>query len=324
MRLKVLPIYILIIFIFSCQKKQEFHKAKIHLSELDKLNSKKDIEAYIRKKDTLLKNFELKKIQEFNRDTKDSLVKLIAKRLKLESSYTKVDIDNNGFTDLLVIGKIDREKYDFSTLFFMNFKDGTKIIDLNKNQYYSIAPLIEYESTEPFLIIYQTIAFRPLYKQKNIQKRIKLKYLFDDFIEFNSNPKKYTIEKIEYSISGCFGTCPEFNLTINKDTSATFKAIRFNFSDEVKGDWTKEEGNFKGKINPKEYNKIVDLLNYINFPTLKDFYFIARSDQQRTSLKITFDSGKIKMISDYGLEGTYGLKRLYELISDLRKNQTWK
>ena len=49
-----------------------------------------------------------------------------------------------------------------------------------------------------------------------------------------------------------------------------------------------------------------------------------QTDGQTCGLKITYDNGKTKIIHDYGLIGTFGLDRTYEMLFNLRKNQTWK
>ena len=48
------------------------------------------------------------------------------------------------------------------------------------------------------------------------------------------------------------------------------------------------------------------------------------TDDQTVELKIIYSSGKIKTISDYGASGSYGLKKVYKLLFDLRQNQNWK
>ena len=39
---------------------------------------------------------------------------------------------------------------------------------------------------------------------------------------------------------------------------------------------------------------------------------------------VTYDNGKVKSIRDYGLLGTYGLDRVYQLLFELRENQKWE
>ena len=82
-------------------------------------------------------------------------------------------------------------------------------------------------------------------------------------------------------------------------------------------------GNFNSKITKDKYNDIVNLLNYIDFESLKDNYSVSWTDDQTATITITYDNGKVKSISDYGLIGTFGLDRVYQLLFELRDNQKW-
>jgi hypothetical protein len=131
-------------------------------------------------------------------------------------------------------------------------------------------------------------------------------------------PAKHKIEKIEYSTSGCYGTCPIFKLTINSDKTAKWHAKMYN-----KINNKEVSGNFNTRVTEDKYNDIVNLLNYIDFETLQDNFAVTWTDDQTATLKITYDNGKVKSISDYGLIGTYGLDRVYQLLYELRENQKW-
>jgi hypothetical protein len=135
-----------------------------------------------------------------------------------------------------------------------------------------------------------------------------------------THQKNHSVEKIEYQTGPCFGTCPEFKITINKDRVATYEAIRFN-KDEIN---SKNEGFFHALIDVDHYERIVSLLDYIDFEKLKDSYRVNWTDDQTCILKITYDNGKSKEIEDYGLLGSFGLSNLYKMLFDLRNNQHWE
>ena len=63
---------------------------------------------------------------------------------------------------------------------------------------------------------------------------------------------------------------------------------------------------------------------YKEFSDLKDKYEVNWSDDQTSTLIITYDGGKTKKIIDYGLVGTFGLNRIHDLIFKLRDNQDWR
>ena len=139
--------------------------------------------------------------------------------------------------------------------------------------------------------------------------------------DLNSN-LKYDIERIEYFTSVCFGPCPQFRIEIGKNRDAVYEAIRFNFTKEFNS--PSPEGSFKAKINENNFQLILKKLNDMDFPTLEDRYKVQYTDAQTANLKIIYDGGKEKTITDYGMMGTPELKELYQLFLELRENQNWE
>lgn len=318
--------------IVSCQNiksEDTFSKAKLIPSKIDSLKSRFEVENLIRNCDSNYKKFELKRIEELDRDyERDSLTKLLAKKLKVNSSFFKADFDNNGLTDLLVIGDnkkcyygFENKSCDFNSLVLLNFKGGNyKISNVERTSFnYSFVPKIEYINNNVVLVIYNPKSeYRGhVYEKERIDT---LTYKFDTFIELVNNHKQSNIEKIEYSTSPCFGTCPVYTLTIDNKKNAVLLAKEYNFSDEYNDN---DEGFFNGKIEDEKYNELINILNYIDFSKLKDEYHVTATCQSGCMLKITYNNGKVKTIGDYGQVGTYGLKLLYQKISDLRFNQKW-
>jgi hypothetical protein len=151
-----------------------------------------------------------------------------------------------------------------------------------------------------------------------------LTFKFGNFIEYNENPKINKISKIEFATSGCFGTCPVYKLTLNRDSLSIFNAQYYNFNKNREVTYGKEEGVFTTTINKIEFDKLEEILNYCDFDNLYKEYSVMHTDDQTGDLKITYNNGKVKTISDYGMIGTYGLKTLYKKLAELRFNQKWR
>ncbi|PKB15264.1 hypothetical protein CLU82_0328 [Flavobacterium sp. 5] len=280
------------------------HKANY----IDSIQNTKQITDLISKIDNRYKEFKPNDSLEFA----DKKCQNLSDSLKVQP-WTKTDFDNNGLTDILVIGNwndysviciLDKDgKYEINHITRRSFQECTfPVVENNKIKYY-------FENEQE----------RGKWDEPRKLKQITLTYKFGDFIEENQTPANHKIKKIEYSTTGCYGTCPIFKLTINFDKSAKWKAEIYN---EISN---KEViGNFNSKITEDKYNEIVDLLNYIDFKKLKDNYAVDWTDDQSSTLKITYDNGKTKSIRDYGLIGTYGLDRVYHLLFELRENQKWK
>lgn len=127
---------------------------------------------------------------------------------------------------------------------------------------------------------------------------------------------KYKIERIEYFTSACFGTCPQFKIEIDKDRKAVYTAKRFNMSQDFEA--PHPEGVFEGVIDEATYNSILKKLNDMDFPNLQDRYKVDYTDAQTGNLKIIYDGGKEKVITDYGMKGTPELVEIHKVFLDLR------
>lgn len=289
-----------------------------NLSKIDSLNSKTEIEKLIHSFGKNDEVFSLKPITKFKSHYYGGaeFCKRIADSLGVTKSFYKADFDNNGFTDLLVIG----EYYGFQVFVVMNYgHDSLKLNRLTRRSFQEcVFPKIINDT-----IIRYYYTSEPNSQAKDHTKSLQfsdLVFKYGDFIEYNSQPKNYTIEKIEYQTTMCFGTCPQFFISIDKDKSSTFKAEAYNQktrkSKEIKG-------TFKTTLKDNSFEEIMGLLNYTDFPNLEGDYAVDWTDDQTCSLTVTYDNGQVKTIRDYGLIGTYGLDRLYQLLSELRFNQDW-
>lgn len=274
---------------------------------IDSVQNAQQINELISKIDTLYKDFKVNDKMMFT----DKNCQRISDSLRVQP-WSKADFDNNGLTDILIVGNwfghsviciLDKEsKYEIKRIAkgLINFCT-FPIVDNDKIKYFFESESESGNRNEPWIL-----------------KQITLVYKFGDFIEFNRKPANHKIEKIEYSTTFCYGTCPVFNITIDSNKTAMWVAEVYN-----KINNQEVTGKFKSTITEEKYNNIVDLLNYIDFENLKDNYEVNWTDDQTSTLKVTYDNGKVKTIEDYGLSGTYGLNKLYRLLFELRENQNW-
>lgn len=339
--------YLFIFYIFiNCKEKidetipfgnEDFIKTNCIISKIDSIKTNNEIEELVRSIDTTYSKFLLKDFNKFLfRSKHDSLTLSLYEKLNFNHIYLKGDLDNNGYTDLLVIGDNcncytgkDKTSCSFTPLVIMNFNGKYKIERINLTQHNKIIPTIEYYNNQAFLSIYRVAQVE--YKKFEELKQI-LTYKFGGFIEYNDNPKQNIIDKLKFKTTSCFGTCPVFELVLRKDSISTFRAIRYNFSDcgfyDIKSKEEqlseKDEGIFFQKISINKFNEINDLLNYIDFTDLKDYYNVWHTCDQTSELKIKYDKNKFKAISDYGLVGTFGLKLFYDKLFEFRFDENWK
>jgi len=136
---------------------------------------------------------------------------------------------------------------------------------------------------------------------------------YGGFIEYNSSPKQIDFNEIKIMTSPCFGTCPTFELTITKNRQAILNAKQYN----------RLTGIYKSVMDDKIFSDLVGLLSYINIDSLKNNYQIGWTDNPSIDIQILYN-GLTKKVHDYGLEGTFGLKRLYEVLYKIKATQDWE
>ncbi|KOS08388.1 hypothetical protein AM493_16470 [Flavobacterium akiainvivens] len=303
---------------------------------MDSLQTNAQIEQYIGRHDTLYHKFILKRVQDITCISCDSALKNLATRLKVNYSYIKADLDNNGYTDLVVTG-VNRTytsanthpdmlvewSRDFNAFVLMNFGAGNvKLHDLTDGLWYGLVPKVETINSQPTLVVYKPPMKKGITGPGKPETRTVLRYAFGDFVEYNSAPPVFSIEEIEYATTGCMGECPIFKLSMEQNSKATFKAEYYNYTKP----WQQGEllnGTYKTTLKEADYTQIKTLLNYLDFPHLQDNYNVSWTDDQSAVLKITYNGGKVKTITDYGVQGTYGLRYLHRILYALRLNQDW-
>jgi hypothetical protein len=149
----------------------------------------------------------------------------------------------------------------------------------------------------------------------HIRKVDTMVYKFGTFIEWNANAGHKTIDELSFQTWGCYGSCPIFEMILDKKGVAQYNAIRYNGEDH---------GLLHAVIGSNRMEEIHELLNYIDFDKSYKDYRVPWTDAAGCSLEIKFTGEPRVKISDYGMAGTYGLMRLYKLLTELRSSQDWK
>lgn len=226
--------------------------------------------------------------------------------------WSKADFDNNGKTDLLVVGSSLRPMA--FCILAMNDRYEIKLITRALFEACTI-PIIEDNKIACFKVAENN--HENNYEQPKL-KKTTLTYKYGGFIEENQKPAKHKIKRVEYSTTRCYGSCPMFSMKISSNRKAVWNAMVFNEVNDQE-----VEGEFYTTITEDKYNDPVNLLNYIDFARLQKNYTVGWMHNQSSTLVITYDNARVKIIHDYGLMGSYGLARLNELLFELRENQEW-
>ncbi len=280
-----------------------------HRNKIDDAKTDKDIRSILSKADPQW----LEVLDTDTADVRDTDRRHIADSLGVKP-LVKADFDHNGYTDMMVMG---HNSINGNRVKVVMDEGGDKfsIRELSKDFDTEIFPVFQYIDQRPCIIVYRTGSFDWFKAQtENILRADTLIYRFGDFIELNRHPAAHHIEKLEYETSPCFGTCPVFNIKINKRRMATYTPIMYDDSHH----------SSQARIDSASYTELVNLLNYIDFEKLDSDYRVQVTDQPGCTLTIRYDDGKVKRIHDYPMQGTKGLMRVYDMFFRFRKNEDWE
>ena len=286
-------------------------------SIIDSLNSTKQIEAFIQTNHD--NGFIMTTLPVYYANSSNNNhCKNLAEELEITKTHYKGDFDGNGYNDILVFS---RSKPVVNVL--MDFgSSSVKLIALE--------PLLLFGCVFPRVIKkgnmsvieynYEPFSLRRKNDAATSLERKSLIYKFGGWIEYNKLSTQYPITKLEFQGYSCFGSCPEFHLSIENNGNARYRAINNNINPINKEQML---GTYRAHINDSDISEIFNLLNYLDFPNLQiaNYYFIT--DMPGVRVKILYNSEE-KELYDYGLSSFFGLNLLYSKLSQLRFNQQWE
>lgn len=291
---------VIIVFCISflhSQNKRVFNK-------IDSLTSTKDIQEFIENEDNKINYYvNIKDKIDYN-----SYCSVIADSLSLKQNWGKSDFDNNGLTDLLVTGSTSEGP---KTIYILDKGNHFESKNLSKGKLYEEC---SFSSVKDNKIEYQSIKILNRYGYLSNLIKENLVYKNGEFIEENISPKRHHILEVKFETSGSHWNHYIFKMEIVSNRDVTWT---------TKDDGFINPGVYTSKLSEKDFKEIIDLINYIDFENLSDEYNVSYSDSDTGYLTITYDNLKIKSIRDYGLMGTRGLKRLYDILLAMKINQQW-
>ncbi|SDD92433.1 DUF6438 domain-containing protein [Niabella drilacis] len=232
----------------------------------------------------------------------DSDCQRIADSLKL-TPWSKADLDNDGRTDLLII--INQPEHTILCVLDKGGHYELKTLNRDIGSQSCSFPVIAHRGKTAY-IKYIRQPDRGTLEVITHFSPINIIFKYGDFIEENPKPAAYAIQKIEYATSGAFITVGETRLVIDARCSALLN------------------DHSSGTLRPEEFAELGSLLNYIKFEDLYEEYRAQASDQTTAIITITYDNGKTKTITDYGMTGTLGLNLLYQKLEALKRSIQWK
>ena len=230
------------------------------------------------------------------------------------NNWEKVDFNGDNKTDLIVTGFW----YDFDVFVAIDKGDNTyQLIQLPKNssQNCALGKPLKNNSEQLLLFYQQRNGYYDAVKRNFVPERTSsidtLVYKYGGFVEKQKTSASYDVSAIEYHTSGAWiHNSPVYKLRIAQYEKKPFGVVSSNSKQVIE-----VTGADKGLVT-----SIVDLIQYINIKALRSKYRVTHFDATTMYLKITFKDGTVKEIEDYGMNGTFGLNQLYQLLLLLNKS----
>ncbi|MGH1384691.1 DUF6438 domain-containing protein [Kordia sp.] len=323
--MRILICFVLFVSLYACSKGKNISYKPSTFTKVDSISSLPELRQFIKNADSSLQTF-LCRSPKFYGISSNEFVTRFKRRLDSmfpDFTFIKEDFDGNGYTDLVVTGEYFENRLE--VLAIMNYGRETYTViplDLRRAEDFPTYPKLVYKNKTPVIELYSSYNFAPI--QENGISKNTLVYKFGSFIDYMELSETYQISKIEFRANGCHGACGVFELVLNDDLNATFKAEHYNFSKEPITDFNDEEGYFKTTIDKEKYAEIRKIIEYLQIKNREDRYFSGSFHDPSCVLNVYFKDGSTKTINDTGLIGSNGLYYLYTKFYDLRFNQDWK
>jgi hypothetical protein len=107
--------------------------------------------------------------------------------------------------------------------------------------------------------------------------------------------------QIEFESKGCYGTCPQFALTIQQDGTASYDAREHN----------ERQGQFTTTLARPQLDSLLQLVSSASYFNQKDSFPAMITDVVEYKSTLTLSDGKTKTIVDQDPRSPAELKRLY-------------
>jgi hypothetical protein len=245
--------------------------------------------------------------------------------------YEKVDLDNNGLTDLVFTGYDSLYRGPLSVVVLSFEKDSfsTHILPMGNNPQFFAAKTIHIDG-QPFL---QTVTEK-LVGRNNLLQKDRQQFLIDgyyyqrwcDTLDWSlSCPverwphRPQTIDTLRYDYTGGLGFFVLFQMTVINDSLHLSKT-----GDSSPKTTIDSNTIFVGKLDIGSRRRLNALLAQIDWQRVDSSYEAGPSDEPFGYMEISYDKHKRKIIRDDGCRGTFGLAALENMLYDFLKSQSWK
>ncbi|GAA4380709.1 hypothetical protein GCM10023186_19500 [Hymenobacter koreensis] len=240
-------------------------------------------------------------------------------------AWERADLDGNGRPDLVVTGLLEHGApypQTSAVVCLLDMGDSLVLDDLGRRyERYGPVARIVYQQGRP-LLSYQDFA-PPILQVDSLRdaQAFLLTYRFGGFIEYNPRPGLHgPFDSLSYKHDFAYNDFNTSKLVLNAAGTATYSAC--------KGPVLKERGpticeQLTATVAPVQLNELMELVNYLDADQLQPRYRAFINHVPAATLTLAYRGRRIRVYDD-GEKGTFGLMRIYELLSNLRETQQWQ
>lgn len=286
---------------------------------IDSLHTTEQVVAFLNQR----REIDLDSISEGYNNRVSSDTKLLRLAREFDApTFSKADIDQNGYTDLVFNGKcLPDIDMDLCIVMMAFGVDSFQFKYLGYPEHYLLAARLQQIEGRYYL---RTLLFNYKYhhneqKFEPILRYDTLQYSCGEFIE-KGIPEEYTIDSIKfYENASPLTEQLAFSLFIKED-SITLKTPAF-----LKHiDPGSPTGTFTCSLDQKLRRNLDALLRHSRFTTLQDHYWSSAVCVGSNILKVYYSNGREKRVESTDMGGTFGLAALLQLLHRWRETLPWK
>ena len=240
--------------------------------------------------------------------------------------YVKVDMDGNGYTDLLVYrrrhfgrGRSESELYLIKCYGPRSFV--VEYVQGRGSGSCQAAAVVQLEG-RPALIYQHDVT--PVgaegFAEQMLPQTDTLVHRFGDLVEYNRQPEAAPFQRLEARFG--YDCCARFAITLFADRKVLYEETGQFFDYQILRRPPPEI--FTSTLDSAAFEQIASLFQYIKPSGLAPDYAVNWTDAGTAWLSVAMQDGRALTIKDYGEQGTWGLSRLYALLAGLRTQQHWQ
>jgi hypothetical protein len=289
--------------------------AQVNRSKIELAQTDRQVEQLVRATDKDYANF-----------TVSSALKFADKRVEKQyrqahvKAWAKADFDGNGRPDLLITGT----HYDKESKVICLLDMGNRlVIEPFDRQFYRYCPVatVSYAGAQP-LINYADFTKPVLESDKLGNKQtFQLVYQYGGFIDYYPPPASPARpDSIRYESFSAYHKVFEEKLTLASSGAATYHSCSYPVLEKAKKTYIAQQA----QVDAGALALIKGLASHLAGQALLPKYRTGLNHVPYTTLTIVYHDGQRLQVEDEGEFGTFSLMRLYALLDQLHKSQTWQ